>query len=69
MITFNNQEFEFIENICVADFIRLMQHKQIIDNKSFLITVNNKLISPSSLNQKIVRDGDIIKTRLMPVGG
>lgn len=69
MIIFNNKEFDVIKNITIAQFIELMKDQLVIENTALLITVNNQLISPSVVHTKIIYDGDIIKTRYLPMGG
>ncbi|KNZ40906.1 hypothetical protein [Acetobacterium bakii] len=69
MIVFNNKAFDFVENTTIAQFIELMKDQLIIENTALLITVNNQLISPSAIYTKIIYDGDIIKTRYLPMGG
>lgn len=69
MIVFNNKEFDVIKNITIAQFIELMKEQLVIEDIALLITVNNQLISPFAVHTKIIRDGDIIKTRYLPMGG
>lgn len=69
MIVFNNQEFDAIKNITLAQFIDLMKAQHVIENTALLITVNNELITPSAVHTKMINDGDVIKTRNLPMGG
>ncbi|AWW27260.1 hypothetical protein ACIZ62_00470 [Acetobacterium carbinolicum] len=69
MIVFNNQEFDAIKNITLAQFVDLMKAQRVIENTALLITVNNELITPSAVHTKMINDGDVIKTRNLPMGG
>ncbi|MPW24546.1 hypothetical protein GC105_01900 [Alkalibaculum sp. M08DMB] len=70
MIIFNNQEFEYIDNVTISQFIQIMKDRKVLNShNALLITKNNKLISPSEIYIEKVKDGDIINARVMPVGG
>lgn len=69
MITVNNQQYEFIEHVTIAGLLDSIQNKHEMSTSALLVTVNDVLISPAAIHQVFINDGDILKTRNLPVGG
>ncbi|PKM61712.1 MAG: hypothetical protein CVU99_02210 [Firmicutes bacterium HGW-Firmicutes-4] len=69
MITVNNQQYEFLEHVTIAGLLQVIKNKNEISTSALLVIVNDVIICPAAIYQVFIKDGDIIKTRNLPVGG
>ncbi|MBF7095627.1 MoaD/ThiS family protein [Alkalibacter mobilis] len=68
-INFNGLNFMFNQSMTISNLISLMKINGFVENSSHLIKVNGKLITPFSIHQTTISDGDVITTKPLPVGG
>lgn len=69
MITVNSQQYDFCENMTITRLIDFLQNQHGMSTSALLVTVNDKIISPAVIDKVFINDGDILKIRILPIGG